>query len=135
MNILFICRFNKFRSKVAEGFFSKLNKNKKHKAKSAGLIRGSDTDKPIKSAAKEFDLKLKTKSQGLSSDLLRWHDIGIIVADDVPKEILCDSKKYGKKVRVWKVKDTHEDNDVEMRRLIALIGKKVEKLVKELKNK
>ena len=99
------------------------------------MIKGSDTDNSIKAAAKEFDLKLKTRSQGLSSDMLRWHDLAIIVADDVPEGVLCDSKRYGKSFRVWKIKDTHEENTEEMRRLIALIGKRVEKLVEELKEK
>jgi len=38
MKILFVCKHNRFRSKVAEAFFNKLKKNKKIKAESAGLV-------------------------------------------------------------------------------------------------
>jgi len=39
INILFICKHNLFRSQVAENFFNKLNKNKKYKSDSAGIIK------------------------------------------------------------------------------------------------
>ena len=38
MKILFVCRHNRFRSKVAEAIFNKLNKNKEIQIESAGLI-------------------------------------------------------------------------------------------------
>ena len=41
--ILFICRHNRFRSKIAEGYFNKINKNVK--VKSAGIFIGNPLDK------------------------------------------------------------------------------------------
>jgi len=38
--ILFVCKYNRFRSKTAEAFFNLLKHNKKIKAKSTGLIKG-----------------------------------------------------------------------------------------------
>ena len=37
MRILFVCKHNKFRSKVAETIFNKLNKNQGTEAESAGF--------------------------------------------------------------------------------------------------
>ena len=45
MKILFICKYNAFRSKVAESYFNKMNKNKKIKAFSRGFIMGGAPDK------------------------------------------------------------------------------------------
>ena len=36
MKILFVCKYNRFRSKVAEAMFNFYNSNKKNEAKSAG---------------------------------------------------------------------------------------------------
>ena len=133
MNILFICKFNRFRSKVAEAFFIKLNKNPKHKTKSAGIIRGSKVSKEIKAAAKEFGIKIKSQPQGLSTKLLKWQELAIIVANDVPKEILVDNKKYNKKLEVWKIQDTSGKDKETMNKIISEIDKKVKNLVKKLK--
>ena len=59
MNILFICRYNRFRSVIAEGFFKKYNKNKKHKAKSAGLIIGTPMNREVKKVARDLKIKIK----------------------------------------------------------------------------
>ena len=40
MKILFICRHNRFRSKIAEAYFNKINKNKNLIAKGAGIFPG-----------------------------------------------------------------------------------------------
>jgi arsenate reductase (thioredoxin) len=133
MNILFICKFNRFRSKVAEAFFIKLNKNPKHKAKSAGIIRGSKISKEIKAAAKDFGIKINSQPQGLSTKLLKWQELAIIVANDVPKEILADNKKYKKKLEVWKIPDTDNNNQEGMDKIISEIEKRVKHLVEELK--
>ena len=133
MNILFICKFNRFRSKVAEAVFNKLNKNPKNKAKSAGIIRGSPLDKMQISVAKEKGFNLKSGPKGLTTELLRWQDLAVIVADDVPESILKDNKKYGKKLIVWKIKDARDDDKEKIGKIIDKIEKKVKGLVKELR--
>jgi len=78
-NILFICRNNQLRSKMAEDFFKKSNKNPKHNARSAGILAGNI----------------------INRDLIRWADRIIIVADNVSSSMI--EEKYGKKVEVWGV--------------------------------
>lgn len=133
MKILFICKYNRFRSKIAEEIFNKINKNKKHEAKSAGIIQGSyPLDKEEVSVAKELGITLKGKPKGLSTDILKWHDTAIIVADDVPKEILKDNKKFGKNLIVWKIKDVESKNKEEIQSIIIKIEDKVNKFVKHI---
>jgi len=132
MNILFICKFNRFRSKVAEALFNKLNK--KHKAKSAGIIRGTRVTKEILDASKDFNLKLNTKTKGLTTEMLKWHDLAIIVADDVPKDILKDNKKYGKLLKIWKIKDTDSYEKEEIKKIIYQIEDKIKSLTNNINN-
>lgn len=131
MNFLFICKFNRFRSQAAESIFNKLNK--KHRAKSAGIIRGNPLDKTQVSVAKKMGIKISSKPQGLTSKMLMWSDIQVIVADDVPKGILKDSKKYGKKLLIWKIPDAKTNNKREIEKILNKIKFKVEKLMRKLK--
>jgi len=123
-NILFVCKFNRFRSKVAETYFNKINKDKNFKARSAGLIRGSPLDKRQVKLAKKFGIKIKGNPKGLSTKLFFWNDITIIVADNVPLEIFEGNKRYGKELIVWKIEDKNTN--------IPKIMKKVDQLIKDL---
>jgi len=125
MNILFICKYNRFRSKIAEACFNKINKNKKIKVKSAGIIQGFPVNPNVISIAKEFGLKINPHPHGISSKLLKWQDKIIVVADDVPIQIL---NKYKKEIIVWKIKDTKEDNKEAIRKIIKSIFIHVDKL-------
>ncbi|OIO43180.1 hypothetical protein AUJ63_00880 [Candidatus Pacearchaeota archaeon CG1_02_35_32] len=133
MKILFICKFNRFRSKIAESIFNKLNKNNKLKAKSAGIIMGRPISKEVLEASKEKGYVIKGKPQGISSDLLIWQDAIIIVADDVPTSLFKNNKKYGKKLIIWKIPDTDSNNKKELQKIIYQIEIKVKNLIKELK--
>ena len=129
MNILFICKYNRFRSRVAEAYFKKINKNKDIKIKSAGIIQGSyPIDEQQYKIAKEFEININGKPQGVSTELLKWLDIMVIVANDVPKKIFRDNKKYGKNTIVWKIKDENFGNEDNIRKIISKIIKKVDKL-------
>ena len=132
MNILFICKYNRFRSKTAEAFFKSMYKGKTHKVKSAGIIRGSPVSKEIQQATKAFNIKINTKPKGLTTTMLKWHNLAIIVADDVPKAIFADSKRYGKKVLVWKVPDSKSNNLPGMNKSIKIIQEKVKEFVETL---
>ena len=132
-NILFICKYNRFRSKIAEAYFKKINKNKNLKVKSAGIIKGSPLSKFQKAVAKEKGIKIKGPPQGLSTKLLKWQNVVIIVADDVPKSIFKENEKYGKKTIVWNLPDVFTENKKETKKTISAIMKKVEELVRELK--
>lgn len=131
MNILFVCKHNAFRSKIAESFFNKLNKNRNIKVKSAGIMRGMRISKYIIETAKNFGIKIKGKPRGISSELLKWQDMIVIVADDVPPEIFYYRMKYGKKLIVWKIPDTESDNVEEIKRIIFEIKLKIQGLIKD----
>src|SRR3989338_5206494 len=132
-NILFVCKHNRFRSKVAEAFFNKFNKNEDYVAMSAGLIPGGyPLDELQVKVAKEFEIKLKGKPQAITTDLLRWMNLMIIVADNAPCEIF-NNKKYGREEIIWKVEDEENSNYNETCKIIKKIEDKVKKFVEGLK--
>ena len=130
-NILFVCRFNRTRSRIAEAYFNKINKNKNFRAQGAGLFKGSPVGKEDIKLAKKFGIDIKGKVQGISSKLLAWQTLTIIVADDVTPEIFNRNKKHGMKLLVWKIKDSQYQKDPD--KLVKDIIKKVDSLVKNLK--
>ena len=139
--ILFVCKHNKFRSKVAEIYFDMINKNKNIIADSAGIIRGDMplVEKKVRLVAKEFGIDLKGKPKGLSIDLIRKQNMIIVVADDVPKNIF-DRKEYinfkKTKIVVWKIPDNPGATSiVKLRKIIKAVMRKVEELNKELERK
>lgn len=134
MNILFICKYNRFRSKIAEAFFNKLNKNKNYKAKSAGIIKGSPISKEIINSAKDFKLIIKSKPQGLTTKLLKWQNMAIIVGDDIPKAILKDNKKFGKKLLVWNIPDTPSNKKKDIKKIIPKIKTRIIHFLKQIKS-
>ena len=132
INILFICRYNRFRSRVAEAYFKKINKNRNIIIDSAGAMQGVPVDKPEIEAAKEFGLNIKGKPKGISSKLLTLQDICIIVADDVPKSLIKD-KNYNKgKTIIWKIRDARNNSKKEKIRVIKEVIKKIDKLNSKL---
>ena len=136
-NILFVCKHNMFRSKIAEIYFNKINRNKNIKAESAGLIKGNlPLDKQEVNVAKEFGIKLKGNPKGLSIDLIKKQNLIIIVANDVPKETFNKKEYINFKTTTiikWKIMDKiGGDSDFKIRKIIKLIIGKVEQLNKEL---
>ncbi len=132
INILFVCKYNAFRSRVAEVYFNKINKNPNIKAKSSGIIGGAVVMEKQGEALKKCGMVLKRKSKGLSMDLLRWQNIMIIVADDVQPS-LFNNKKYGKKLIVWKIRDTKDKEGKDIPKIVNKIKRKVDKLNKDIK--
>ena len=136
MKILFVCKYNRFRSKTAEVYFNKINRNKKISVASAGII---EVNKPLDSAEKrrnkyllkKFGFKLKARSVSISVRTLLEADKIIVVANDVPK-ILFDSKKWKNKVEIWKIPDEDADNKRNINKIVGSIMKKVDNLVKKL---
>jgi len=144
MNILFICKHNVFRSKVAEAYFKKVNQNKGINVESAGIIKAdvvSEVEKKLinfqKKTAKEFGINIKNDSMPLSVSLLKKQDIIFIVADDISKKIF-NSKFYLKpklKIIVWDIPDVkgNKNDKFLIKESIKTIMKKVDKLMEELK--
>ncbi len=93
MNILFVCRHNRFRSKVAEALFKKHNKCN---VKSAGIRL--DLDRPyvapiVKEVLLEYGVnRLDDTPKLIDSLLIRWANKIIIVADNVDSSIFPKEK-------------------------------------------
>ena len=102
MNILLVCKFNRFRSKIAEAFFKKFTD---YNVKSAGIIKGPPIDDEILRCAHKFGLKLTRTIRALDWSMLKWQDVIIIVANNVPKKFFEDIRLV-KDVRVWQIPDT-----------------------------
>jgi protein-tyrosine-phosphatase len=137
MKILFICKYNRFRSKFAEAYFKKINQNKNIKVQSAGIIK---MDVPLTSTEKQrnsyinkkYNLSFKTTSREISSKLLREQDKIIIVANDIPK-IIFNGRFWRNKVEIWKIPDEKEANEKNINKSVGVIIKKINKLIKTLK--
>lgn len=133
--ILFVCRYNRLRSRIAEAYFNRINKNKNFKVKSAGLIKGQKLNPRTTYLIRKLGLDVSGRTNGLTSDLMQWQDLTVIVADTVPEKVFDKNKKYGKKVIVWKIKDPEVYNLENIRKVIDQIKKKVDLLIKQLENK
>jgi len=134
--ILFVCKYNRFRSRVAEFYFKKINKNKNIVVTSAGLIEGFlPLDKPQIKAAETFGFSILGKPKTTSIRELEDQDRIIVVANDIPKKIF-NNRRYNDKVIIWKIPDVLEGGRIrDNRRVIQAIIKKVDKLNKELEKK
>ncbi|MFQ5531502.1 MAG: hypothetical protein ACE5ES_02700 [Candidatus Nanoarchaeia archaeon] len=131
MKILFVCKHNRFRSKIAEAWFKKYNKNKENKVKSAGIYENHDPlDKYEVLAAKGLGIKLSGKSIQISDGSIDWADTIIITADDVSKKRF---ENLDKKLIVWKIKDATSNEINHIKDIIKIIEDKIKELLKELK--
>ncbi len=135
MKILFVCKYNAFRSRVSEEYFKKINKNKKIEIISRGLIYGGPADiEQIEMAKEMLGINInKRPALQLTMEDLRTSDLIINVADDIPKIIfnLNDGIFY-KKLVFWNIKDEHFKNKKNIKKIILKIQRKVEKLDKQL---
>ncbi len=133
--ILFVCKHNMFRSRIAEIYLKKINKD--IIASSAGLIRGYlPLNKRCVSVAKEFGIDLKGKPRGLSIDLIRKQNLIITVADDVPKSTF-NRKEYinfkKTKIIIWKIPDNPgATSRIKLRKIVRAIIKRITGLNKQL---
>lgn len=129
MRILFVCKHNRFRSKVAEAIFNKLNKNKNILTKSAGLQL--DLAKPyvcdnVKLVLKEKGYQIKDeKARKLDKQDLKWADKIIIVADNVSHNLFPDNK-----TEHWAIEDADERELDKIKGIIEKIEERVKKLIK-----
>jgi len=109
MNIIFICKHNVFRSRVAESYFAKINRNKNIHVSSVGLIVGEILGINQKKAMKELNVEPISKPKNVSARLLKKQDLVVVVADDVPEEIF-NSRIYIKRVIFWRIPDVFDNS-------------------------
>jgi protein-tyrosine-phosphatase len=105
MKILFICKYNRFRSQVAEAYFKKINKNKNIEAYSAGIFIGKPIADSVKKISKKLGFKILGKPKGIQETLLERIDLVIIVANNVPPYIF---RAKSKNIIQWKIPDTSQ---------------------------
>lgn len=130
MNILFLCKYNRFRSKIAEAYLNSLH-IKGIKAKSAGLISGWPIDSELKNVAKDCGLQMKGGPNALTSSLVKWTDIIIIVADNIPLELFAEEKNNNKKEIIqWHIPDPKQGQINRRKKTIKAISKKIDAFLK-----
>jgi len=133
-NVLFVCKNNMFRSKVAEAFFNKIA-TKKYKARSAGIIgnQGRDYNKNVAIA---YNAVCKGSPKQIHHDDLVWADIVVICANNIPKKILRidpDNINFHYKLIKWNIPDVYDHNKKKIDKTLKILWKKVNKLVQTLK--
>ena len=120
--ILFVCRYNRFRSRIAAAYFKRLHSN--FEIKSAGLVRGNPVDKNQIKVAREFRLNISGRPKAMSSKILEWADKIIVVA----VKVFDDGKGNYEKVKILRVKDTGKNSISTMRRVAKDVIKAIEGL-------
>ncbi len=134
--ILFVCKYNRFRSKFAEAYFNSVNKNKNVKVGSAGIIevnRGllCNEKERNKYILREFGIRLSGESQGMTVKLLEDYDEIIIIAKDVPR-VIFDYPTWRDKIVVWGIPDELNENKRNINKILKSIMGRVDLLVKRL---
>jgi len=136
MKILFVCKYNAFRSRIAEEYFKKINKNPKIESYSRGIIMGGDSDNVQRGIARELlGVNIaKRKPLPLNIEEMKKTDKIIVVADDVPLIVFnYHLIPIWKRVKIWKIKDEQKRNKKNIKQIALQIKERVEKLNEELK--
>ena len=135
-NILFVCKYNRFRSKTAEALFNKYYRGNKYVASSAGIILGNrPLDYVTSKALRKKGILVHGKPRPMSLNMIRSTDIMVIVADNVPSMIF-NNKKYGVEEHRWNIsEENYKKHKTEHERIktIGQIDAKVRKFVEDLK--
>jgi protein-tyrosine-phosphatase len=133
MNILFVCKYNRFRSKIAESAFLELNKNPVNKAKSAGIIKGNLIERELLEQARKAGYPIKGQPRTIDIPLLKWKDMIVIVAKEIPPSIFIPNSGKKPDIRHWNVPDARSVHDhKDIARIIKMIEKNVRNLVLEM---
>jgi protein-tyrosine-phosphatase len=129
MNILFICKYNRFRSKIAESYFNQINRNVSFNVASAGIIfdQSPPSKFEIDNAKKENIAISQKKFKKADQKTIDWADLVVIVADDISKEDI-----FNKKQIYWNISDDHKSSQKKIKEIILKIKKEVELLNFEL---
>lgn len=135
MKLLFVCKYNAFRSRVAEEYFKKTDIGRKVMAISRGIIMGQDSDSVQREISKSLlgvDIG-KRKPLPLTYQDMRDSDFIIVVADDIPRIVFnYPLPSIQKKIVMWKIKDEQDSDKENIRRIVLKIKRKVDELNKKL---
>ena len=132
MKILFICKHNRFRSKVAEVIFKKLDT--RNEVKSAGIM--IDFTRPwiaenVKKIMNEKGYEIKDEqSREINEQDLEWADMIVIVANNIDKDIF--KGKTNAEIEKWEITDADEKDEEKIRKIIGEIEGKVSNLLDSL---
>jgi protein-tyrosine-phosphatase len=127
MNVLFICKYNRFRSQIAESYYNKICCGSV--AKSAGIKFDIPIDNEIIYCAKQSGLEITDIPKLADDELLSWADKIIIVANNVEK--ICFKEKYHPKIICWDVPDV-DNGQIEKRlETIERIKTKIDEFIKK----
>lgn len=125
MKVLFVCKYNYFRSKFAEAIFNTIANNPTYIARSAGTdtttVASDAVLNEINTVAHEFGYRLTSGRQIINPEIISWADIVINVADDV-------SLGNHKNQLEWRIEDSPAPLDINSRRRIV---KNIETVVAE----
>ena len=131
--ILFVCKYNAFRSRVAEEYFNKTSSE--NKSISRGIIMGENSDWVQRNIAKSLlGINIaKRKPLPLTFQSMRDADLIVVAANDIPKIIFnYPLPSIQKKLIIWKIKDEQARNKNNITRIVLKIKKKVDELNKKL---
>jgi protein-tyrosine-phosphatase len=133
MKILFICKHNRFRSKVAEIIFNNLNKNPERTAHSAGLLLDKShpyVEKKVLEILnkKGYDAK-NSKPKQATRGFTEGFDLVVIVANDISSEFF---RGIVPKVKRWNIKDCGKDEDNTIEKTMGKIETRVKSLINNL---
>lgn len=137
MNILFVCKHNRFRSKVAEALFRHHYRGESVRVKSAGLaidIMHPYVARTVMSEMKQRGVSMRDDGAvKIDSFLLKWADRLIIVANNVSPDMFRDKEMIqGKPVTFWDIADVSESDASGIKRKVNDIELNVLALVKTL---
>ena len=131
--ILFVCKYNRFRSQIAEQFFKKYNTIKNISARSAGIFKGLyPLDKTESNLAKEFGIEIKKEPETISINFLKDINMVVIVANDISKELFLYDGRYLQEVEKWEIPDDFDGNEKKIKRIIRKVELNVKNLIKKL---
>lgn len=135
MKILFVCKHNRFRSRVAKAYFDKINQDRSIEARGAGIYEDYDNlDEEEVEGAREMGIDISGKPKGIDKKAVDWADKIIVVADDVKISQVRAGK--GKKIVKWGIGDVHDDQKERkkaIKNIVKDIINHVDRLVEELK--
>lgn len=130
MKIIFVCKHNRFRSKVAEAIFNKLNKNPKVKAESRGILLDElrpYIEKNVIKIMNEKGYQINGKPEKLAISEINNYDLLIIVANNIDKEFF---NKFKGKIIKWDIEDCNANNINKIKSTVNEIENKVKDFLK-----